>query len=318
MALLTVLLLVAVMSVVAVAILDDVRFSVRRTTNAETQAQAQWYAAGAESLARRQIADLLKADPVRTPLEPRWNGRVLEFPIETGSIRAVVTDGQACFNVNSLVYGQGEDLFARPEGVAQFVALGAALGLSRPRAAAVAAALTDWMDGDAEPLPNGGEDALYAGLATPYRTGGVILADISEMRAVAHVDADLYRRMRPYLCALPSAAPAALNPNTLTPAQAPLLVMLTRGAVGLQGARAAIAARPASGWASTDAFWGQPALKGFSPDDETRGQISLLTRYFDLRVDIEHGGSHAVRTALIYAAADGDVRTVTRRWTPEE
>ena len=33
-ALLTVLLLVAVMAVVAVAILDDVRFSVRRTTNA--------------------------------------------------------------------------------------------------------------------------------------------------------------------------------------------------------------------------------------------------------------------------------------------
>jgi general secretion pathway protein K len=61
MALLTVLLLVAVMSVVAVAVLDDVRFSVRRATNAETQAQAQWYASGAEALARRQIARLLAA-----------------------------------------------------------------------------------------------------------------------------------------------------------------------------------------------------------------------------------------------------------------
>ena len=40
MALLTVLLLVAVMAVVAVAVLDDVRFSVRRTTNAEAGAQA--------------------------------------------------------------------------------------------------------------------------------------------------------------------------------------------------------------------------------------------------------------------------------------
>ena len=50
MALLTVLLLVAVMSVVAVAILDDVRFSVRRAANVEFQSQAQWYAAGAENL----------------------------------------------------------------------------------------------------------------------------------------------------------------------------------------------------------------------------------------------------------------------------
>ncbi len=135
MALLTVLLLVAVMAAVAVVLLDDVRFSVRRTTNADVQAQAQWYAAGAESLARRQIADLIKADPLRTPLEPRWNGRVLNFPIEEGAIRAVVTDGQACFNLNSLVYGQREDLFARPEGAAQFIALGAALGVSRARMA---------------------------------------------------------------------------------------------------------------------------------------------------------------------------------------
>ena len=63
MALLTVLLLVAVMSVVAVAILDDVRFSVRRATNVETQSQAQWYAAGAETLARGQIDRLLRRRP---------------------------------------------------------------------------------------------------------------------------------------------------------------------------------------------------------------------------------------------------------------
>ncbi|GLK50298.1 type II secretion system protein K [Brevundimonas intermedia] len=318
MALLTVLLLVAVMAVVAVAILDDVRFSVRRTTNAETQAQAQWYAAGAESLARRQITDLLKVDAARTPIEPRWNGRVMEFPVEEGTIRAVVTDGQNCFNLNSLVYGQGEDLFARPEGTAQFIALGTALGLSRARMAAAAAALTDWMDNDAEASPGGAEDARYAGLATPYRTGGVMLADVSEMRAVANIDAALYRRLRPYVCALPTTAQARLNPNTLTPAQAPLLVMLTGGEIGLQTARAAAAARPAAGWASMDAFWAQPALKSFTPDEETQAQVSLLTRYFDLRVDIDYGGAHAVRTALLYAAPDGAVRTVIRRWTPEE
>ena len=56
MALLTVLLLVAVMAVIAVAVLDDVRFSIRRAANAETGSQARWYAAGAEVLARRQVA----------------------------------------------------------------------------------------------------------------------------------------------------------------------------------------------------------------------------------------------------------------------
>ena len=318
MALLTVLLLVAVMAAVAVLILDDIRFSVRRTTNVETQAQAQWYAAGAEALARRQIADLMAVDPTRTPLEPRWNGRILSFPIEEGSIQAVVTDGQACFNLNSLVIGQDEDLMANPEGLAQFLALGAALGLPRGRMTALASTLTDWMDGDADALPGGGEDARYAGLATPYRTGGVMLADVSEMRAVAGMDDGLYRRLRPYVCALPTTSLSPINANTLTPEQAPLLVMLTGGALGLNGAKAAIAARPPGGWASVDAFWAQPALRGVSPDEATRGQVSLLTRFYDLRVDVDYGGARAVRTVLIHAAPDGGVRTVIRRWIPEE
>ena len=54
-ALLTVLLMVAVMAAIAVAVLDDIRFSVRRTANAQTTAQARWYALGAETLARREL-----------------------------------------------------------------------------------------------------------------------------------------------------------------------------------------------------------------------------------------------------------------------
>jgi general secretion pathway protein K len=318
MALLTVLLLVAVMSVVAVAILDDVRFSVRRTTNVETQSQAQWYAAGAETLAHAQIKRLLAAGPSRTPLEPAWNGRTLSFPIDGGTITATVTDGQACFNLNSLVLGFGEDLTARPLGAAQFRALGRAVGAPDSRMRAIADALTDWLDADAEALPLGAEDGAYAGLAKPYRTGGVMLAEVSELRAVKGVDAETYRRLRPHVCALPTARLSPLNVNTLTPEQAPLLTMLTDGALSPQRARAVIAARPRDGWPDTAAFWAQPALAALPVDAEARDQITVLTRFFDLRVDVELGGSHAVRTALLEAAPDGRVRTVIQRWTPEE
>ena len=318
MALLTVLLLVAIMSVVAVAILDDVRFSVRRATNVETQSQAQWYAAGAETLARGQITRLLAAGPSRTPLEPQWNGRTLSFPIDGGAITATVTDGQACFNLNSLVLGFGEDLTARPLGAAQFRALGRAVGAPDSRMQAIADALTDWLDADSTPLPLGAEDGAYAGLAKPYRTGGVMLAEVSELRAVKGVDADTYRRLRPWICALPTSRLSPLNVNTLTPEQAPLLTMLTGGALAPQRARAVIAGRPRDGWPDADAFWAQPALATLQIDAEARDQITVLTRFFDLRVDVELGGSHAVRTALLEAAADGRVRTVIQRWTPEE
>lgn len=318
MALLTVLLLVAVMSVVAVAVLDDVRFSVRRATNAETQAQAQWYASGAEALARRQVARLMTAGPARTPLQPEWNGRRLDFPIDDGSISAVVTDGQACFNLNSLVEGVGEDLMARPLGTAQFLALGRAVGAPDSRMRAVADALTDWLDADNVARPLGAEDGAYAGLTTPYRTGGVMLAEVSELRAVKGVDADLYRRLRPWVCALPTSRPSPLNVNTLTPEQAPLLMMLTDNALDLQGARAVIARRPRAGWPDAAAFWAQPALATAPVPDEVRDQVTVLTRYFNLRVDVDYGGGRAVRTALLHAQPDGAVRTVIQRWTPEE
>lgn len=318
MALLTVLLLVAVMSVIAVAVLDDVRFSVRRTTNAETQAQAQWYASGAEALARRQVARLLTLGPARTPLEPEWNGRRLAFPIDGGSISAVVTDGQACFNLNSLVEGFGEDLTARPLGAAQFLALGRAVGAPDSRMHAAADALTDWLDADSAALPLGAEDGAYAGLATPYRTGGVLLAEVSELRAVKGVDADLYRRLRPWVCALPTSQLSPLNVNTLTPEQAPLLVMLTDGELGLQGARAVIARRPKEGWADAAVFWAQPALATVPVPAEYRAQATVLTRYFNLRVEVDYGGGRAVRTALLHAQPDGPVRTVIQRWTSDE
>ncbi|HRL06367.1 MAG TPA: type II secretion system minor pseudopilin GspK, partial [Brevundimonas diminuta] len=204
------------------------------------------------------------------------------------------------------------------EGAAQFIALGEALGLPRGRMAAVAAALTDWMDGDDEVSAQGAEDAAYASRPTPYRTGGVMLAEVSELRAVAGVDDELYRRLRPYLCALPEARLSPLNVNTLEPQDAVLLVAISRGVVGLNAAKAAIAARPATGWSSPDAFWAQPALSGVVVDEEAKGQITLATRYFDLRVEIEHGDARAVRTALIHVAPDGAARTVIRRWTPEE
>lgn len=318
MALLTVLLLVAVMSVVAVAILDDVRFSVRRTANVEFQSQAQWYAAGVENLARGQIARLSAADPARTPLEPAWNGRPMSFPIDGGNLTATVTDGQACFNLNSLALGVGEDLTARPLGAAQFRALGRAVGVPDSRMRAIADALTDWLDADTTPLPLGAEDGAYAGLATPYRTGGAMLAEVSELRAVKGVDAGTYRRLRPFLCALPTSRLSPLNVNTLTPEQAPLLTMLTDGAVGPEQARAVIAARPRDGWGDAAAFWAHPVMAAVQVDPEARDQVTVLTRFFDLRVDVELGGSRAVRTALLEAGPDGRVRTVIQRWTPEE
>ena len=204
MALLTVLLMVAVMAAVAAAVLDDVRFSLRRATNADQMGQAQWYAIGAEALARKRLARLARQNPARTPFQPEWNGRPLAFPTdEGGAMSAVIRDGQACFNLNGVVQGGPGTWVARPRAAAQLVALGRAVGLDEGRMRAVAEALTDWIDSDSTALPRGAEDAAYAAMPRPYRTSGTLLTEVSELRAVKGVDAEVYARLRPHLCALP-------------------------------------------------------------------------------------------------------------------
>lgn len=317
-ALLTVLLLVAVIAVIAVAVLDDVRFSIRRTVNVESGGQARWYALGAESLARRQIVRLNEADPARTPVEPQWNGRVFAFPIEGGSIRASIGDGQACLNLNSVAEGLGDTFQRRPLGVAQFLTLARTVGVPESQARQIVEALADWIDADAAPGPGGGEDSLYAASRPAYRTGGTLLAEVSELRAVRGVDAAAYRRLRPYVCALPISDLSPINVNTLSRDQAPLLVMLTEGRLSLDAARRVIAATPPGGWSDIDAFWSQPALRTLERLPETSDQVTVRTRYFTFRADVEFGGAHVVRTALLEQRSDGRVRTVAQRWTPEE
>lgn len=317
MALLTVLLLVALMSVLAVALLDDLRFSVRRTTNSESGAQARWHALGAEALAMRLIERLKDADPARTSITPDWNGRSRDFPIDGGGIRIVVADGQNCFNLNSVVEGYGEFLARREAGRAQLLALALSRGISETRSRAIVDALTDWMDADSSPHPDGAEDSAYASAARPYRTGGVLLAEVSELRAIRGVDAAAYRALRPFVCALPTPDPAALNVNTLTPEEAPLLVMLTGGRLSASAARSVIARRPANGWRDVESFWSQPVLKSVGTG-ATQQQTTVRTRFFDLRIDVDFAGARVVRTTLVEVDRDGRAHARLQRWTPED
>ena len=324
-ALLTVLLLVAVMTALVVAMLDDIRFGLRRAGNAQAVAQAQYYALGAETLARLQIDRLARRDPTRTTLEGNWNGRPFVFPVggegtgePPGVISARVSDASNCFNLNSVVEGVPGQWQRRELGVAQYVALLRALELPPRDATALADALADWIDSDQERAPTGAEDAEYTLGGDGYRTGATLLAEASELRAVRGHDAAAYARIRPHVCALPEATLSPINLNTLQDDDAVLLAMLTDGALATARARAVIAARPDAGWHDHVAFWGQPALAGIAVPNAVLSQVALRTRFFDLHAEVEYDGAQVVLTALFDHRGMGDTRLAARRWTPDE
>lgn len=316
-ALLTVLLLVAVMSVIAVAVLDDVRFGLRRAANARSVGQAQWYGLGAEELARVRVVRLSRATAGRTTLEGNWNGRPFRFPIEHGAIEARISDGVGCFNLNSLVEQRGERLVRRAEGRRQFVVLMTALGLTEPLALGLANNIADWIDTD-DIADGGAEDRDYARLDPPYRTGGAMLAEVSEIRAVRGITPDLYRRIRPYVCALPTTDLSPINVNTLSPDRAVLLTMLTDGQLPRQAAARLLAERPAAGWPDTQAFWNEPLLVDHVPPAPVRDQVGVQTRFFTLDADIAFADAEVTLNSLFELQSAGAVRLVARRWTRDE
>lgn len=313
-ALLTVLMLVAVMSVVAAAALERLTLATRLAANSGALDQARAFAMAAETIAISRIGDLKYRDKARTTLAGNWHGRPTRLPIPGGIATARVTDGGNCFNLNSVVAGDNpEDLKVRPVAVSQFTALMELLGIAPRDASSVAAALADWIDSDSLPQPGGAEDEFYAQYARPYRTANRMMMNASELRVVAGVTPQIYATVRPWICALPVTDLSPINVNTLAPEQAPLFAMLIPGQLKIGQARQMLAQRPTGGYGSLTTFWNLTTFAGASPSPEVQAQTKLTTRFFRVDIMVELGDAEVIEQALI-DARDAPARLILRQW----
>jgi general secretion pathway protein K len=315
-ALLAVLLLVVVTGAIAAAAMEGLRLSRAVAANAAALDQARAFADGVEQLALLAIDDQVARSPGRTTLEGGWNGAVRRMEMPGGAVAEVrVRDGGNCFNVNSVVEGEAQSaLIRRPSGVAQFMGLMIALGAGEGDARRIAEAAADWVDSDTAPGPGGAEDEAYASGPDPYRTANALFAEPGELRAVAGMTPDLYRRLSPFLCALPVSDLSPIDLNTLSPEQAPLLAMLAPGQISLEKARGVIASRPAGGWGSQVEFWRLDAMSGLAIPLDVQLQPQLRTRWFALDLRVRLGESEYDETALADARLQPS-HVVWRRWT---
>ena len=312
-ALLTVLLLVAVMSVIAAVMLDRIAIATRLAANGQSLGQARLYSVAAETLAMGQIKQLADADPSRTTNQSGWVGREFTLPFENGLARGRVTDGGNCFNLNSVVSGEAGSYRVRQSGVQQFASLMRSLEIDANAAQTIAGSLTDWVDSDQFEQPGGAEDSYYTRLDVPYRTPDRLVTDVTELRAIKGVTPDIYRKLRPWVCALPEAVLSPVNINTLTVDQAPLVTMLAPQVLTDERVKRVLAGRAPSGFSGTFAFW-QALLPNPDtlPGDITQ-QPQARTRYFALAMTINLGEAELIERALIDARKNPP-RLVHREW----
>lgn len=309
-ALLTVLLLVAVMATVSATALDRLSLATRLSGNAAEAEQARRWLTMAEQLAAVRIEDMLASSPERTTLAGGWQNapRTIELP-DGARITARIMDGANCFNLNSLAARTSEgQVIVRPAAVDQFRALMTNLGVDPSAAVRIAASAADWIDDDNLPLPAGAETG--AGYIVANRP----MAHESELGHVAGMTPAIGAMLRPWLCALPTHDASPINVNTLLPEQAPLLAMLVPERLTVEHARAALAARPTGGFSSAEAFWSSPGLEKVQASGEAADQVRVRSSYFRLHSEVSGSDARAAETALLQFR-DGRVHVLRREWS---
>jgi general secretion pathway protein K len=315
-ALLAVLLLVAVTGAITAAMVEDLRLSRGIAVNATSRDQGRLFADGVEQLAMLTIDDRVRDNPERTTLAGGWNGATRTIQLPGGaSADVTVRDGSNCFNINSVVDGRpGQPFVRRSSGVAEFAGLMLALQVAEADARRIAEAAADWVDSDTVASPGGAEDDAYAGGPAPHRTGNTLFADPGEVRALAGMTPEIYARLRPWLCAMPTNDLSPININTLGVEQAPLLAMLAPGQISPDRARAILAQRPAGGWGNQVEFWRVEALSELNVPLDVRVQPQMKTSWFTLDVRVHLMGRDYRENVLVDARLQPS-RIVQRRWT---
>ncbi len=308
-ALLTVLLILAVMVIIASNMSSRLQLELRRTSNTVTHQQALWYAYGAEALVEKGLKQALKDDDTIN-LDQYWATEGMMYPVENGLIGGQVFDMQACFNVNAVT---GEDKEGQaPLAVRLFRNLLEQLDLDAYEAEQLSDALRDWIDSDSNIVSSYGvEDAYYESLDYPYQAGNQRLINVSELRAIKGFNQAIYRKVRPYLCALPT-ADLKINVNTIVVDKPEVLAGLFAGKLSLDLAKTILEQRPAGGWETIADFWALPLLANIKMDAADKAVFDIKSGYFVALLQAEFA-SVTMKVESLFKAESKDSVYVIRR-----
>jgi len=315
-ALLTVMMIVAAMSVAALAVTQAVTQSTVRSRALDAQAQLAFYAISAEEVAKARMTTALGETENKLILGMPGLGEPQIIPVDGGALTVTVRDASNCFDVNTLTQkADGGVLVADPDRQKAFQLLLMAVieeGYASDMVALVSS-LTDWMDDNSVPGNGGAEDAFYLSEYPSYRTSSQPLSSLDELRSVRGYSIDVFARLRPVLCALPTMARSqALNINTLEVHHAPLLQQVFTEALSIEDARELIASRPISGWSSAEEMSEDPLVQNIDPAMVRTDRLGVVTTLVEVSANVSYRGHDMTMRFLFETQPGRPIRTLRR------
>lgn len=262
-ALITALLVVAMVTVAAVAMAARQQLDIRRTANVIDTDTAYLFNLGIESWALEVLARDGLQSKIDT-LDEDWASILPPITVEGATVTGKIEDLQGRFNLNNLM---DKDAPSQID-IDRFKHLLEVLDLNPDLADAV----LDWIDPDDETrYPGGAEDTEYLTREVPYRAANRPMVSVSELRLVKGVDQDVYEKLSPFVSALP--ARTDINVNT---ASAELLRSLANNLSESDGQKL-VDGRGKNGYQTVADFLGQATLKDLGIDQKG---LAVATSHF--------------------------------------
>lgn len=291
-ALLSVLLIIALVSFIAVRMSSSLRLQIARTQSYEQAEQAYWLWLSAESLTRQVLLQAFKQSEEPVNLAQDWAKRQGPFPVNGGTIEGQIKDLHACFNLNSLRPQAAQDARFK-EAIGRYEALLQALDFDSYLSQQLVATLVDWLDQDSELYhPLGAENPDYAALAEPYQATNNLMTHISELRQVIGYTQEIYKKLAPYVCVIPGVQTWHLNINTLSARQPELLEAYFQGSIDRNAAENFLSNRPKEGYDSIEAVRQEASLQAYAnsaPFQQTLDTLIFTSQYFELETEVRYG-----------------------------
>ena len=201
-ALLVAIILFALATVMAASITYSKAMAARRAAATFTMEEALQAAMAAEALAAIVLED--NANKTQTSLDQDWAQPLGPVELEGTDIwiQAQIEDLSGRFNLNSVVMldPNTNTYVENLDQVQVFRTLLHSLDIEDR----YADLLVDWIDTDIAPSgQQGGEDVLYLAQSPPYRPPNTFITHASELLALPGFGAERYKKIAPYVTALP-------------------------------------------------------------------------------------------------------------------
>jgi general secretion pathway protein K len=309
-ALIIALILVALATILASKLTFDGYLERRRTIGVLAVEQAMHFGLGAEALAASALAADLQTSATQTTLAAPWAQPTQPLPITPqddpegepiGTLQGSLEDMQGRFNLNNLarVTSDGKQ---DPQPLEQFQRLLALVGLETKWAGLA----RDWIDADDLPgSPDGAEDSVYTSQTPPYRTGNWPMTSPSELMNLPGFGADRYRKIAPYVTALPS---ALVTINVCT-ASAFVLESLADNLNGEYSDEALASARKSGCFPDLTAFRN---ILGAAQVANLAGRFDSKSSYFRLTTRVTLGTTQFTLYSLLLRGNGGKITPLLR------